>query len=262
MSQERATSYFCTERVRAEIEQDLGTIVAEQTSDDFGMILLASPDINGYFGTIGRSLEIARGFNEMPEDMDGLEHASRFIYAFDQIEGAFRVTHSMRYLEPSRENPLEVVGSLLGELEGQVTLEEAVAYHDIDTPDACLYVTTDLSVPGILPTRTKPYGLLTYKTLFEHAKAGEFSHVIAYMNPSTIRCMDRLGLKPALLCGRGDYRIPPVGGQTFEEYQPYVLSPNLPEARVFDDVERAKQTSLWSRKIIEMSPPIFSIEER
>lgn len=261
MASTLAESYFCSVEERDEIEQDLGKIIAEETDDSFGMVLLSSQDANGYFGTIGRSLEVQRGFGEMPEDMEGLEHTSKFIYTFDRIDNRFHVTHSMRYLQPLPEKPLEVVSSILGDLEGQVTLEEAAAYHDIEDPASCLYVTTDLSVPGILPTRTKPYGLLTYKTLFEQAKEGDFSHVLAYMNSSTIRCMGRLGIHPELLCGRNNYYIPPVAGLTFEAYQPYVVSSNLPEARVFDDVEHAAKVSRWGKQLLEMTFPTIALED-
>ncbi|HJP81834.1 MAG TPA: hypothetical protein VJ841_05555 [Candidatus Saccharimonadales bacterium] len=254
-------SYCRSPRELSEIEQDLSVEVAKETDKSFGMVLLDSPSTDGYFGAIGRSLEVQRGFGEMPEDMDGLEHTSKFIYTYDYLDGTFRVTHSMRYLEPLAERPLEVVQSLLGDLEGQVTLEEVAEYHAIDNPGLCLYVTTDLSVPGILPTRSKPYGLLTYKALFERAKEGGFSHVLAYMNSNTIRCMGRLAIHPELLCGRDNYTIPPVAGLTFEAYQPYVVPTDLPEARVFDDSEYAARVSRWGRQILALTLPCISVED-
>lgn len=236
--------------------QDLASDISYLMPDDLSAVILHSPDVRGRFGAIGRSLEVYKGFKEMPEYMSTLETSSYFIYILDKNSKSKRtVVHCTRFIKPAVQNSQVVTEEIANEVKGQASLEEIMRYHHVDTPMACLFVTTDLAAPGVLPTKSKPYGLLAYKVLINFGIEHACSHIFAYMNPHTLKNLGRMGIKPTPLCGKGGYVLPPVGAFTFEAYQPYVLTSTEHHVRVFNDPEYAEKFSRWGALVARTAVP-------
>ncbi|HSX28243.1 MAG TPA: hypothetical protein VLF60_02230 [Candidatus Saccharimonadales bacterium] len=254
-------SYSISDTQIEEIEGKLAEVIAARTQASLGALVLASPDPEGYFGALGRRLEVRDGkFYEMPEEMKDAEAESTFIYMFDAealAQDRLRVTHVTRFLQPSQDNAWKLPSELAEELDAD--LEEISEYHNIDRLEDCLYLTTDLAVADIMPTRFKPYGLLAYRAFMEYGTDHGYEHVFAYMNPKTIRGLGRLGITPVTLCGRSDYDIPPIGGISFEQYQPYVLSSSQGH-QAFTDPEFARRTR-WGEVVMNTSVELLEVEE-
>ena len=254
-------SYNASDAQLEDIENKLDHVLGTETGE-YCSVILSSSNIGGYFGRLGRSLEVRRGFGEMPEAMLGLEDTTKFIYTFDRgVDTRPRVTHVTRFLQPNQSDPLKVVGDILNDLSDQVDLTEAAAYHNVDDPGKCLYLTTDLSVPGIYPARTRPYGLFAYRTMFEYASQEGFSHIFAYMNKKSLRNLGRLGISPEPLCGRSDYIIPPMAGMTFEAYQPFVVSSNEATNRPFTDPNYARNIGHWAGIMAGADLPVVRLDD-
>lgn len=255
-----STAYLSdTEQILA-LEQELAADVFHETKEYLGAVVLRSPDANGHFGAIGRSLEMATGFTEMAQTSSVFEETSKFIYIFDR-EAERYITHSTRIIQPNDERQLAAVEEIMQDLEGQVDLGQAMTHHRIKDVTRCSFVSTDLAVPDALPTRHKPYGLLAYKTLFDTSQQEQVSHVFAYMNVHTLRGLGRLGIAPEPLCGKSDYYIPPMGDLTFEAYQPYVIPVAGHNSRVFNDAEYAGRYSRWGATIAAINLPTIRIED-
>lgn len=240
-------AYFATSEKIQDIVEEISSTIRFSSSNDLGAVILQSPDINGYYGTIGRSLEVTRGFKEMPESMSAMESSSYFIYIFHKNQnGRLSITHSTRFLKPTVQNSDIVVQEIVDDIRGQATVEEISNYHQVKTPLSCLFVTTDLSSPGISSTRNKPYGLLAYKVLMNFSIGEACTHIFAYMNKYTLKSLGRMGIAPTPLCGKTGYTIPPIGNYSFEAYQPYVLTATEHNLRVFNDGEYARIFGHWA----------------
>lgn len=253
-------AYSATPEKIAHLEQELDANVATNIPENLGAIVLASPARTGHYGAIGRSLEIAKGFDEMAQTLPTFEAASKFVYIFDKDAERY-VAHSTRLIQPHDNRQLAAVEEIMNDLEGQVDLGDALAYHDVNDLTRCIFISTDLASPGVLPTRSKPYGLLAYKTIFGIADQEETSHIFAYMNRYTLRALGRLGVVPEALCGKNDYRIPPMGDLTFEAYQPYVIPLSGHNNRVFNDPEYAARYSHWASVIAGIDVPVLHMQD-
>lgn len=89
----------------------------------------------------------------------------------------------------------------------KVTLEEIAQAHGISDFSRCINVTSNMAAEGVKPDRHNPYALISYKAVFEIGKRAEATHLFAYVNPSAIRSLEKLGVRCDLLAGK-EFHLP------------------------------------------------------
>lgn len=250
----RNKPYNLTQSRITEIETDLSREVPSGVS----AVVLDSPSAKGYYGQIGRTLEVNKGFKEMPIFMKCLEHLSIFLYICDEVTGgSVKVVHSTRLFRADKFEALKNAPEILDDLKDQVTIEQISNYHGIGEDEQCLIVVTDAARPDIAPTREKPYGLLAYRAMHEYAIESGVSHIFAYMNRKTIRNLGRIGVSPEPLCGRSNYTIPEIDGITFEAYQPFVIS-----LEGYGSQQSKHENTRWLDRVSSISLPIIQLQDK
>ena len=105
-----------------------------------------------------------------------------------------------------------------------------------------------------LPTRQRPYSLLSYKAVLEYGLDAGGRHLFAYVNRGAIKSLSRLGVPSDLVEGR-EFHLP-VGGGYDLEYIAVHFEATEETARAFNEVD---PTHPLTRIVAEVSLPVVVI---
>lgn len=183
-------------------------------------ILVSGSHYAADFGRTHETEAFKREQYDFHAAMAQYEASSSFLYTVDMDAGIIahtkrvvRAVPGMHRLTGGRTG-LEMIDDRLSatDLAQAGTLAELLDYHQITDTETCLNIATNSSTGRAPLSREKPYGLLSYKAIFELTRQEGIDHVFAYLNQQAIRSLSHLGLSYGLLGGR-EFHLPRVGAE-------------------------------------------------
>lgn len=190
--------------------------VAHKTVGEDATVVAALIEGGSPQADFGRTIETQtfQGY-DFHTAMAPYEDRSLFLYTVDLAAG--RIGHVKRVVKPLDEGERQATGMtgleilddrLSAPVESQrVTLDEVVAQHGIHDLSRTLNITTNMGTGRSMPSRENPYGLLSYKALFNYCLVEDMEALFAYLNDLAIKSLGRLGIEHKLLAGR-EFNLP------------------------------------------------------
>ena len=199
---------------------------------------------------------------DMAAAMAPYERYSAFLYTVDIDLG--RIVHVKRMVrahtaeefERTGLTGIEVIDDRVVALPGSEhsSAEAILSYHQVADVRLCLNLATNFTTNVALPTRQRPYSLLSYKAVLEYGLAAGGRHLFAYVNRGAIKSLSRLGVPSDLVEGR-EFHLP-MGGGYDVEYLAVHFEATEETARVFNEVD---PTHPLTRIVADVSLPVVVI---